>query len=563
MTPVVFDNENYSVANVVVHSSVLGYTFRPAPLYYSENEDFLRIVASKPATKRAMPFTASFRDLVFPAELTLAEFSKDYLEGIHSEFVGSLMKTYRFLEERIKIVSLKFSASEKDAASEAMPSFCTEEQKIALTKETETTHDVNEENEQKQWVESVQTCKSTEEVTASLQREMATQGAKLLKLWNQYLEAVINIPHVLCTMLLEGFNKARTEAFHPFFCTCKTKVATFPILLFDDKLPDHQKLAKVIRKSLCEKAVDNYALKDLGTFGNLDAMPIFFEDVFVRNAEIKESPSVIGTTGKGCLFVFVHGYLGSAYDTALMKDVIALRFPEAETLCTCDNEGHTEGDIEEMGQRLAREVVAYIRDWFPKGNLQHLSFIGHSLGGLIARAALPHLADYKSKMRVFMTFSTPHLGCMYQSSSLVGTGMWFLKKWKGSKSLAQLAMSEDKDMTKTVVYKLSEAEGLNWFKRVILFSSHQDFYSPYESSRIEVKRKYDSDSLKEYVYMKMAANMMGRLTADAVHRVDVGFNIKASNMNTFIGREAHLLFLTSETFLRMITYRYADLFVTS
>ena len=48
----------------------------------------------------------------------------------------------------------------------------------------------------------------------------------------------------------------------------------------------------------------------------------------------------------------------------------------------------------EMGERLATEVKQYIISFCPASCLSKISFIGHSLGGLIIRAALPHLAEY-------------------------------------------------------------------------------------------------------------------------------------------------------------------------
>jgi alpha-beta hydrolase superfamily lysophospholipase len=51
-----------------------------------------------------------------------------------------------------------------------------------------------------------------------------------------------------------------------------------------------------------------------------------------------------------------------------------------------------------MGQRLGDEVKKWIRDFCPKDQFAKLSFVGHSLGGLIIRAALPHLEKYKDKM---------------------------------------------------------------------------------------------------------------------------------------------------------------------
>jgi hypothetical protein len=44
----------------------------------------------------------------------------------------------------------------------------------------------------------------------------------------------------------------------------------------------------------------------------------------------------------------------------LLKNNIALLFPEAMFLCSSSNEDFTEGDILEMGVRLAQEVNTYI-----------------------------------------------------------------------------------------------------------------------------------------------------------------------------------------------------------
>lgn len=52
------------------------------------------------------------------------------------------------------------------------------------------------------------------------------------------------------------------------------------------------------------------------------------------------------------------------------------------------NESRTEGDIDGMGFRLAGEVEAEISR--TKGNFK-VSMVGHSMGGLIIRSALPRL----------------------------------------------------------------------------------------------------------------------------------------------------------------------------
>ena len=109
-----------------------------------------------------------------------------------------------------------------------------------------------------------------------------------------------------------------------------------------------------------------------------------------------------------------------------------------------------------MGQRLAEEVHQYIRESCPGSQLGRLTFIGHSLGGLIIRAALPLLEKYKEKFHGFLTLCSPHLGFMYKASKVVGTGMWFLKTWKKSIVLNQLSMTDTKDIESSAIYRLSQ-----------------------------------------------------------------------------------------------------------
>lgn len=139
------------------------------------------------------------------------------------------------------------------------------------------------------------------------------------------------------------------------------------------------------------------------------------------------------------------------------KNIISLALPEALFLCsTANEEGLTEGNIFDMGERLANEVCQFIRESCPGTNLARLTFIGHSLGGLIIRAALPHLERFKDKFHGYLSLCSPHLGYMYKSSKLFNAGMWILKKWKKSTALSQLSMSDNKDLEKTALYELSK-----------------------------------------------------------------------------------------------------------
>ena len=126
----------------------------------------------------------------------------------------------------------------------------------------------------------------------------------------------------------------------------------------------------------------------------------------------------------------------------------------------------------EMGERLANEVRQYILSFCPVSCLSKISFIGHSIGGLIIRAALPHLAEFSSKFYTYMSLGSPHLGYMYNKNKLIDAGVWFLRKWRNSKSLTQLSMTDESSIEETCLYVLTTLPGLEWFKNVVLVCSY-------------------------------------------------------------------------------------------
>ena len=41
------------------------------------------------------------------------------------------------------------------------------------------------------------------------------------------------------------------------------------------------------------------------------------------------------------------------------------------------------------------------------------------------------------------------------------------------------------------LYKLSQEKGLEWFRNIILVSSYQDMYAPFDSARIQISNKVE------------------------------------------------------------------------
>jgi len=63
-------------------------------------------------------------------------------------------------------------------------------------------------------------------------------------------------------------------------------------------------------------------------------------------------------------------------------------FPDNLYLSSCSNEESTDCSIIKMGQNLADEVSQFINENLLENYIDRISFIGHSLGGVIIRSAL-------------------------------------------------------------------------------------------------------------------------------------------------------------------------------
>ena len=68
--------------------------------------------------------------------------------------------------------------------------------------------------------------------------------------------------------------------------------------------------------------------------------------------------------------------------------------------------------------------------------------LGHSMGGVIIRSALPRLEKYSTCFHSLITLSSPHLGYTYSTSKLVDAGLWLMNTMKQCKSILQLTMQD-------------------------------------------------------------------------------------------------------------------------
>uniref|UniRef100_A0A8C2D1X8 Family with sequence similarity 135 member B n=1 Tax=Cyprinus carpio TaxID=7962 RepID=A0A8C2D1X8_CYPCA len=253
------------------------------------------------------------------------------------------------------------------------------------------------------------------------------------------------------------------------------------------------------------------------------------------------------------LVVCVHGLDGNSADLRLVKTFIELGLPGSrlDFLMSEHNQTDTFADFDTMTDRLLDEIIQHIQLY--NLTIRRISFIGHSLGNIIIRSVLtrPRFRCYLCKLHTFLSLSGPHLGTLYNNSTLVSTGLWLMQKLKKSGSLLQLTFRDHTDPRQTFLYTLSKKPGLQFFRNVVLVASPQDRYVPFHSARIEMCRTALKDRTTGPVYTEMINNLLQPLLSAPNCRLirQNVFHALPNTANTLIGRAAHIAVLDSELFL--------------
>ncbi|KAG6627785.1 protein FAM135B-like isoform X1 [Carya illinoinensis] len=376
--------------------------------------------------------------------------------------------------------------------------------------------------------------------------------------------------------------------------------------LTDDPAQTAAMRAELHRRSISQMNINNRSIQDMHLFGNPSQIPIVIiervtnaprrttsANSYLRHLDVIDSQGLlIGPSSASAIkqsdfslhqnvralkiVVFVHGFQGHHLDLRLVRNQWLLLDPKTQFLMSEANEDKTSDDFREMGLRLAQEVVSFVKKKMDKvsrsGSLGdiRLSFVGHSIGNIIIRTALAEniMEPFLRYLYTYVSISGPHLGYLYSSNSLFNSGLWILKKLKGTQCIHQLTFTDDPDLQNTFLYKLCKEKTLERFKHVILLSSPQDGYVPYHSARIESCQAASLDSSKKSkAFFDMLNNCLDQIRAPSSEyrvfmRCDVNFDTSSygKNLNTFIGRAAHIEFLESDIFARFIMWSFPEFF---
>lgn len=534
---------------------------------------------------------------------------ENVIDDLYSQYVIVLINTYFHIKKKLTKLSTKLIEDNMKADLEL---FLKHPPLIIYTEEGEETIELNSIDEMNNKIKCVSKRikeYSKDYIGFRIFQEINFISSQISYIWHKYIELIRYFPGSTNFIMMMEFKSKLKEDLFKFLKKAIISISETSSLLIpiEVKLQEHNNTqANEIRNSL----INNYVKPSIENENykvNPSMFPILFEETYMKNlnqnsdkqviidsnvlfsninTKLKQSSNIpplvdintnnITLTNQSNinnnntnefkydnslglhLIVLVHGFQGNSNDMRLIKNEIALINPSCVFLSSMANQEDTEIDFVEMGKKLADEVKNYIKEWTEGLIFKKLSFIGHSIGGVIIRAALPHLAEFKNKFWMFISLSSPHLGYAFSESKIINAGMWVLKKWKGSKSLEQLMLSDKTNMKETCVYKISEYEGLNWFNYVYLLSSHQDYYAPYESTRIQLSDKTLEQDTKAETYRAMAYNILSKLTNNTLKRVDVNFVIQEKNLDSFIGRTAHIQFLENTDFMKIFFHNIED-----
>ena len=117
-----------------------------------------------------------------------------------------------------------------------------------------------------------------------------------------------------------------------------------------------------------------------------------------------------------------------------------------------------------LGRVIAREIKQIVNKIEMSSEIASITMVGYSMGGLVFRAALPHLEELKDYFNGFMTIATPHLGYMNTVSNILTAGMWMVGKFTSNDSVKEISLADKSKISEGTIHKLSKEQGLEWFK---------------------------------------------------------------------------------------------------
>lgn len=363
------------------------------------------------------------------------------------------------------------------------------------------------------------------------------------QLW-YFLELMVRLNESTSAMLRMGFHTKLRNRFFKFVKVSRVPVESFDQLIHEDQATYHNNFIQSKRSSKYFNQIvtkSPFKVENLSLAQELKWNPYFFQEIYEKESLASEMGMNLGHNPlvhkfdlkredplqklyitkllrqrKSHLVILCHGYGGKRTDMRVLLNYFVKIFPHTIFLVSEFNQNMQEKTIDDLGKALAREVETFVSKF---SNYSKISFVGHSLGGIIIRAALPFLKKLRPYMCSYVSISVPHLGCRTSKNVLVNLGMNLLVSVKKDVIIKQLQMNEHADPRKTFLFKLSTNDCLHWFENILLVSTSQDSFVPYFSARIQPPVKENDEFSR--VVREMAKMIWSKVSNKEIIRFDV------------------------------------------
>ncbi|KAL4442271.1 hypothetical protein ABPG74_005612 [Tetrahymena malaccensis] len=554
--PIIFDEDHFNLAGLTLHSCITD--FCQASGHHDQtnslsNQKLIKQNRLQQQTKHYMqPFDSQidqFHTLKQNSNDELMKFYETYISLLRDQYLvtcSNIKAIKKYYDETVTCKDIVYQSLFEKYFPDDLPPSC------VRYKSMQNAYSANTPAEKEFIYQG-------EKLIENIVKELNQLNKLNVAVWYKFQQMFLVNSSQITKILRKRYNKFNKQLWEDFICSRTVMVDNHSIFTNTQQIQQNEIDSKLVRQRALTKENAHYnSVKDIRILSDKMQNPVIFNDIFQLKSKDYDDIRIFKKTTFH-LFVFVHGFQGNAFDMRLIKNHMMLLYPECLFLLSIQNEGRTEGNIQVMGENLAKEITDFVKKWCPGKQLGKISFVAHSLGGVIVRACLPLLKeDFQDKMFTFLSFGVPHLGYMHSKHSLINIGLWFLKTWRGSVCLNQLEMKDHKDLRQTYLYNLSKQEGLEWFRNVVFCSSTQDHYVPVESARVEKLQEQGGQSIQ--VYNEMVDNLLSNLKND-IQRLDINFEISEKGLDTFIGRKAHILFLELQSLMRMIIHNFDHLFI--
>jgi len=134
-----------------------------------------------------------------------------------------------------------------------------------------------------------------------------------------------------------------------------------------------------------------------------DEAPVLIENVFKRPKKAKKSKTIKEESDDLIhVFVLIHGLDSSYIDMIPLMNEISIVNPNADfILPECMARANSHAEIQKLAKEVADDIIEKLNEEFNIEDVCKISFICHSLGGIVTRAAFPYLLEYKDKFHAY------------------------------------------------------------------------------------------------------------------------------------------------------------------